>query len=80
MEFLFIRNRLLQTWLHDPVHELTADKAQTVIHLPHPGMVYIHVYVYDVYYVHQYSILYRTQSVLPCEFFLSTQIHVHVLL
>ena len=37
MEFLFIRNRLLQTWLQDPVHELTTDKAQAAVHLPHPG-------------------------------------------
>lgn len=37
MEFLFIRNRLLQTWLQDPVHELTTEKAQAAVHLPHPG-------------------------------------------
>jgi lysine-specific histone demethylase 1 len=38
MEFLFIRNKLLQAWLMDPFNELTPDKAQTIIHLPHPGL------------------------------------------
>lgn len=37
MEFLFIRNKLLQAWLMEPKHELTPDKAQTIVHLPHPG-------------------------------------------
>ena len=39
MEFLFIRNKLLQAWLNEPIHELTPDKAQTIVHLPHPGML-----------------------------------------
>ena len=38
MEFLFIRNKILQAWLQDPMHELTAEKAQAAVHLPHPGM------------------------------------------
>lgn len=37
MEFLFIRNKLLQTWLLDPLNELTPERAQTAVHLPHPG-------------------------------------------
>ncbi|XP_019848757.1 PREDICTED: lysine-specific histone demethylase 1A-like isoform X2 [Amphimedon queenslandica] len=35
MEFLRIRNKLLQAWLHDPLNELTADKAQSIANIPH---------------------------------------------
>lgn len=38
MEFLRIRNKLLQAWLHDPLNELTADKAQSVANVPHSGI------------------------------------------
>ena len=38
MEFLFIRNKLLQAWLQDPLNELTPEKGQAVVHLPHPGI------------------------------------------
>jgi hypothetical protein len=37
MEFLYIRNRLLQAWLADPTVELTCEKAQAAIVLPQPG-------------------------------------------
>ena len=37
LEFLFIRNKLLQTWLQDPLHELTAEKSQSVVVLPQSG-------------------------------------------
>ena len=37
MEFLFIRNKLLQTWLADPLTELTAEKAQNTVLLPQSG-------------------------------------------
>ena len=37
MEFLFIRNKLLQTWLQDPTNELTIEKAQSVVVLPQSG-------------------------------------------
>ena len=39
MEYLFIRNKLLQTWLLEPLNELTPEKAQSAVHLPHPGTV-----------------------------------------
>ena len=38
MEFLFIRNKLLQTWLADPSVELTAEKAQNTVLLPQTGV------------------------------------------
>ncbi len=41
MEFLFIRNKLLQTWLQDPTTELTAEKAHNVVVLPQSGNDYI---------------------------------------
>ena len=37
MEFLFIRNKLLQTWLLDPFTELTAERAQSTVLLPQSG-------------------------------------------
>ena len=37
LEFLFIRNKLLATWLADPTQELTADRAQSTVLLPHTG-------------------------------------------
>lgn len=37
MEFLFIRNKLLQMWLADPLAELTAEKAQNTVLLPQSG-------------------------------------------
>ncbi len=37
LEFLFIRNKLLATWLADPTQELTANKAQSVVLLPQAG-------------------------------------------
>jgi len=37
MEFLFIRNKLLQTWLQDPTNELTIERAQSVVVLPQSG-------------------------------------------
>ena len=38
MEFLFIRNKLLHTWLGDPTSELTAEKAQNTVLLPQSGL------------------------------------------
>ena len=37
MEFLFIRNKLLQTWLQDPTNELTVERAQSIVVLPQSG-------------------------------------------
>ena len=37
MEFLFIRNRLLQAWLADPSSQLTAERAQSIVQLPQSG-------------------------------------------
>lgn len=37
MEFLFIRNRLLQAWISDPTTELTTERAQTIMQLPQSG-------------------------------------------
>lgn len=37
MEFLFIRNKLLQAWLADPAVELTTEKAQAAVILPQAG-------------------------------------------
>ena len=37
MEFLLIRNRLLQAWLADPTVELTTEKAQAAVVLPQAG-------------------------------------------
>lgn len=37
LEFLFIRNKLLATWLADPTQELTANKAQSTVLLPQAG-------------------------------------------
>lgn len=37
MEFLFIRNKLLHTWLADPSNELTTEKAQAAVVLPQVG-------------------------------------------
>lgn len=37
MEFLFIRNKLLQAWLADPTVELTTEKAQAAVILPQAG-------------------------------------------
>ena len=45
MEYLFIRNKLLQTWLLEPLNELTPEKAQSSVHLPHPGTVAVCVLV-----------------------------------
>ena len=39
MEFLFIRNKLLQAWLADPSVELTAEKAQAAVILPQAGQL-----------------------------------------
>ena len=39
MEFLYIRNRLLQAWLADPTVELTCEKAQAAVILPQPGQL-----------------------------------------
>ena len=38
MEFLFIRNKLLQTWVSEPTTELTAEKAQNIVILPQSGI------------------------------------------
>ena len=38
MEFLFIRNKLLQAWLQDSDVELTAEKAQQIVILPQSGV------------------------------------------
>lgn len=48
MEFLRIRNKLLQAWLHDPLNELTADKAQSVANVPHSGINGVIIIVYRV--------------------------------
>lgn len=37
MEFLLIRNRLLQAWLADPTSQLTAERAQGLVQLPQSG-------------------------------------------
>ena len=37
MEFLFIRNKLIQVWLTEPSVELTAEKAQAAVILPQAG-------------------------------------------
>ena len=37
MEFLLIRNRLLQAWLADPTTQLTTEKAQGLVQLPQSG-------------------------------------------
>ena len=37
LEFLFIKNKLLATWLADPTQELTAEKAQSTVLLPQAG-------------------------------------------
>ena len=37
MEFLFIRNRLLQAWISDPTTELTTERAQNIMQLPQSG-------------------------------------------
>lgn len=37
MEFLYIRNKLLQAWLADPTVELTTEKAQAAVILPQAG-------------------------------------------
>lgn len=37
MEYLFIRNKLLQAWLADPSQELTAEKAQAFVVIPQTG-------------------------------------------
>lgn len=37
MEFLLIRNRLLQAWLADPTAQLTTEKAQSLVQLPQSG-------------------------------------------
>ena len=37
MEFLLIRNRLLQAWLADPLSQLTTEKAQSLVQLPQSG-------------------------------------------
>lgn len=37
LEFLFIRNKLLSAWLADPTHELTGDRAQSIVLLPQAG-------------------------------------------
>ena len=37
LEFLFIRNKLLQMWLQDPLNELTTERAQSAILLPQSG-------------------------------------------
>ena len=41
MEFLFIRNKILHTWLADPNNELTTEKAQAAVVLPQAGMKYV---------------------------------------
>lgn len=55
LEFLFIRNKLLQTWLQDPLHELTAEKAQSVVVLPQSGktnlLLRIHGYLQRYGYI-----------------------------
>ena len=37
LEFLYIRNRLLQMWINNPGSELTAEKAQNTVVLPQSG-------------------------------------------
>ena len=37
MEFLLIRNRLLQAWLADPTAQLTTERAQGLVQLPQSG-------------------------------------------
>lgn len=37
MEFLLIRNRLLQSWLTDPSTQLTTERAKNLVHLPQSG-------------------------------------------
>lgn len=37
MEFLLIRNRLLQAWLSDSTSQLTAERAQGLVQLPQSG-------------------------------------------
>ena len=39
MEFLFIRNKLLQLWVLDPTVEFTPERAQAAVNLPHPGTI-----------------------------------------
>ena len=46
MEFLLIRNRLLQAWLADPTAQLTTEKAQTLVLLPQSGVCVCH-YMYE---------------------------------
>lgn len=43
MEFLLIRNRLLQAWLADPTSQLTAERAQGLVQLPQSGQWLGHI-------------------------------------
>ena len=38
LEFLYIRNRLLQMWINNCNSELTAEKAQSTVVLPQSGV------------------------------------------
>lgn len=42
VEFLFIRNKILQIWLADPTIELTAEKAEATVILPQAGEVVLY--------------------------------------
>lgn len=55
MEFLYIRNKLLQVWLADPTIELTAEKAQAAVILPQAGelgwVALIHLVLNGVWFI-----------------------------